>query len=396
MPFDSALEIVERSLQAREATLRALKSHLEKAQSMMKIQADRKRTNKTYAVGDMVYIKLQPYSSTPHSKIRSTFHISQLKKKLGGQVTTVQLPEVHIEAGCVILAPEAILDIRKFLLFPDYCDALVKIPSGFYQIRWEADKDPLWNLDSIPKRKSSEHGQPILSPVERIQRQLHYNLQVLDFEDISAGDETVTLIYARNQYIPPNEIGLGVMFVPPPTTTECSMSIKSNGDKMGCPSYGVFLLGTLSGFQRESLSVSPKKSCLSIHQLEALECWEQHARCAYEIFDKDGNRAIVIEELASELELGPTIPVHAVLHDWIRHTDGKLSFLGFVKLLHGALAKAQYQTPLQCNAKNPRPALGSTCWSKHMVDWTSRVAVVCYQGEWSCLQLLPTGIYKMK
>ncbi|KAM3377144.1 hypothetical protein P3S68_009557 [Capsicum galapagoense] len=75
--------------------------------------------------------------------------------------------------------------------------------------------------------------------------------------------------------------------------------------------------------------------------LEALECWEQHARCAYEIFDKDGNRAIVIEELASELGLGPTIPVHAVLHDWIRHTDGKLSFLGFVKLLHGALAKAQ-------------------------------------------------------
>ncbi|KAF3645663.1 hypothetical protein FXO38_19529 [Capsicum annuum] len=396
MPFDSALEIVERSLQAREATLRALKSHLEKAQSMMKIQADRKRTNKTYAVGDMVYIKLQPYSSTPHSKIRSTFHISQLKKKLGGQVTTVQLPEVHIEAGCVILAPEAILDIRLALKKgTTVTQLLMKWLNAPMKDR-EADKDPLWNLDSIPKRKSSEHGQPILSPVERIQRQLHYNLQVLDFEDISAGDETVTLIYARNQYIPPNEIGLGVMFVPPPTTTECSMSVKSNGDKMGCPSYGLFLLGTLSGFQRESLSVSPKKSCLSIHQLEALECWEQHARCAYEIFDKDGNRAIVIEELASELELGPTIPVHAVLHDWIRHTDGKLSFLGFVKLLHGALAKAQYQTPLQCNAKNPRPALGSTCWSKHMVDWTSRVAVVCYQGEWSCLQLLPTGIYKMK
>lgn len=36
-----------------------------------------------------------------------------------------------------------------------------------------------------------------------------------------------------------------------------------------------------------------------------------------------------------ELGLGPSVPVHAVLHDWIRHTDGKLSFLGFVKLLHG-------------------------------------------------------------
>lgn len=38
---------------------------------------------------------------------------------------------------------------------------------------------------------------------------------------------------------------------------------------------------------------------LSVHQLEALERWEQHARCAYELFESDGNRAIVIEELAS-------------------------------------------------------------------------------------------------
>lgn len=86
-------------------------------------------------------------------------------------------------------------------------------------------------------------------------------------------------------------------------------------------------------------------AALSVHQLEAFDHWEQHARCAYELFEKDGNRAIVIEELASELGLGPSIPVHAVLNDWIRHTDGKLSFLGFVKVLRGpssrAVAKAQ-------------------------------------------------------
>ncbi|KAK1363831.1 Calcium/calmodulin-dependent protein kinase CaMK3 [Heracleum sosnowskyi] len=86
-------------------------------------------------------------------------------------------------------------------------------------------------------------------------------------------------------------------------------------------------------------------AALSVYQLEALDRWEQHARCAYELFEKDGNRAIMIEELASELGLGPSIPVHAVLHDWIRHTDGKLSFLGYVKLLHGvstrAIAKAR-------------------------------------------------------
>ncbi|PHT42005.1 hypothetical protein CQW23_20859 [Capsicum baccatum] len=92
------------------------------------------------------------------------------------------------------------------------------------------NKDSLRNPDSVPKRKRSELGQPILSPVERIQRQLHNNLQAPDFEDISTGDETATLIYARNQYIPPNQIGLGAMlFVPPPTTTECSMSFNSNG-----------------------------------------------------------------------------------------------------------------------------------------------------------------------
>ncbi|KAL5706031.1 CDPK-related kinase 5 [Ranunculus cassubicifolius] len=80
-------------------------------------------------------------------------------------------------------------------------------------------------------------------------------------------------------------------------------------------------------------------AALSVHQLEALERWEQHARCAYELFEKDGNRAIIIEELASELGLSPSVPVHAVLHDWIRHTDGKLSFLGFVKLLHGVSSR---------------------------------------------------------
>ncbi|KAJ7967428.1 CDPK-related kinase [Quillaja saponaria] len=49
-------------------------------------------------------------------------------------------------------------------------------------------------------------------------------------------------------------------------------------------------------------------AALNVHQLEALDRWDQHARCAYELFEKDGNRAIVIEELASELGLGPSYP----------------------------------------------------------------------------------------
>ncbi|KAL5708449.1 cyclin-dependent serine/threonine protein kinase [Ranunculus cassubicifolius] len=76
-------------------------------------------------------------------------------------------------------------------------------------------------------------------------------------------------------------------------------------------------------------------AAISVHQLEGIESWEQHARRAYELFEKDGNRPIMIEELASELGLSPSVPVHVVLQDWLRHSDGKLSFLGFVRLLHG-------------------------------------------------------------
>lgn len=80
-------------------------------------------------------------------------------------------------------------------------------------------------------------------------------------------------------------------------------------------------------------------AAISVHQLEAMDTWEQHARRAYELFEKDGNRAIMIEELASELGLSPSVPVHVVLQDWIRHSDGKLSFLGFVRLLHGVTSR---------------------------------------------------------
>ncbi|CAN6478568.1 unnamed protein product [Victoria cruziana] len=81
-------------------------------------------------------------------------------------------------------------------------------------------------------------------------------------------------------------------------------------------------------------------AAISVHQLEGLDRWEQHARSAYELFEKDGNRALVIEELATELGLAPAAPVHTVLHDWIRQADGKLSFLGFVKLLHGVSSRS--------------------------------------------------------
>ncbi|KAJ8538053.1 hypothetical protein K7X08_014593 [Anisodus acutangulus] len=89
----------------------------------------------------------------------------------------------------------------------------------------EADKDPLWNPDSVPRRKRSELRQHNLSPVERLQRQLYNILQEPDFTNISANDEDI-LIYEKNKYIPPNEIGVGAMLhVSPTITTEHSTSL---------------------------------------------------------------------------------------------------------------------------------------------------------------------------
>lgn len=55
----------------------------------------------------------------------------------------------------------------------------------------------------------------------------------------------------------------------------------------------------------------------------------------------DSNLSAITENIISMQELGlsPSVPVHVVLQDWIRHSDGKLSFLGFVRLLHGVSSR---------------------------------------------------------
>uniref|UniRef100_M1DU47 GATA transcription factor 29 n=1 Tax=Solanum tuberosum TaxID=4113 RepID=M1DU47_SOLTU len=91
-------------------------------------------------------------------------------------------------------------------------------PDKCMQMEETNDKDPHLNPDSVPRRKISKLRHSILSPAQ-IQRTLDNNLQAPGFEIISDGDEPVTLIYARNKYIPPNEIGLGAMLLVSPTTT---------------------------------------------------------------------------------------------------------------------------------------------------------------------------------
>eukprot|EP00250_Pteridium_aquilinum_P015260 c22480_g1_i1 orf=512-2287(+) len=83
----------------------------------------------------------------------------------------------------------------------------------------------------------------------------------------------------------------------------------------------------------------------SVPQLEGLERWDQQARNAYQIFEKEGNRVVLIEDLARELGIPSTVPAHVVLHEWVRHNDGRLSFYGFTNLLRGMPPRAKPQQP---------------------------------------------------
>ncbi|KAI9110800.1 hypothetical protein K1719_018238 [Acacia pycnantha] len=86
-------------------------------------------------------------------------------------------------------------------------------------------------------------------------------------------------------------------------------------------------------------------AALSVYQLEVHEDWEKIAATAFEHFEREGNRVISVEELAQEMNLGPS--AYTVLSDWISKSDGKLSFNGYTKYLHGVTIRSSNPRPPQ-------------------------------------------------
>lgn len=58
---DSSVEVVYRTLVAREQAVALLKFHLQRTQDRMTNQANKHRTERQLVVGNWVYLKLQPY-----------------------------------------------------------------------------------------------------------------------------------------------------------------------------------------------------------------------------------------------------------------------------------------------------------------------------------------------
>lgn len=158
----SSNEVVDRSLAQREMVMQMLQFQLQKAQNRMKRHADKRRVEREFSVGDVVYLKLQPYRQfsvqqrtsnklapkfygpyqvidkvgkvayrlqlPPTSKIHSTFHVSQLKKCSNPVVPAGVLP-VFFNDSLTPKIPEAILE-RKMVKRGDH--AAVR-----FLIKWE-------------------------------------------------------------------------------------------------------------------------------------------------------------------------------------------------------------------------------------------------------------------
>lgn len=144
---DSIVPAASQLVQDRQGILQLLKYHLSQAQHKMKENADKHRTEREFQVGDLVYIKLQPYRQNSvavrrslklsskffgpfpilervgkvayrlllpvGSRIHPVFHISKLKKHLGeAQQVQSTLPVLDDEDEVLIHPAEAVLQQR--------------------------------------------------------------------------------------------------------------------------------------------------------------------------------------------------------------------------------------------------------------------------------------------
>ncbi|GKB48342.1 putative mitochondrial protein [Tanacetum coccineum] len=91
---------VDQYLWERDRVLAKLRVQYNRAQQVMKSQADGKLRDVEFAVGDLVYLKLRPYRQVSVAKrvpltssIHPIFHVSQLKRVIGDHQVVCDLPD---------------------------------------------------------------------------------------------------------------------------------------------------------------------------------------------------------------------------------------------------------------------------------------------------------------
>lgn len=144
--YSSPVDSVDQLLHDRDNMLDDLKMHLWRAQQKMKAVADSGRRDLSFAVGDLVFLKLRPYrqhslARRPNEKlapryygpyrvdarigpvayklalpsttsIHSVFHVSQLRPALGMSIVGSDIPPQLTPELELVAAPAAILGVR--------------------------------------------------------------------------------------------------------------------------------------------------------------------------------------------------------------------------------------------------------------------------------------------
>jgi hypothetical protein len=137
---------VKTTLLERQHFLELLKQNLSRVQNIMKIDADSKRSERSFQVGEMILLKLQPYAQSlvinrpcpklamkyfgpyqvmekireaayklylpEHSQVHPVFHVSQIKPYTVDYAPVFQPSSSLPQLDLLDLEPEAVLDRR--------------------------------------------------------------------------------------------------------------------------------------------------------------------------------------------------------------------------------------------------------------------------------------------
>ena len=144
---NSKVQAVEQHIEHQQQVLQLLKDNLVLAQNRMKQQADQHRSERSFDVGDWVFLRLQPYKQmslkqakkdnklSPKyygsykvlqkvgtmayklelpaaSRLHPVFHVLGLKKVIGNKIPVQKIFPKLDEEGKIILEPEVVIETR--------------------------------------------------------------------------------------------------------------------------------------------------------------------------------------------------------------------------------------------------------------------------------------------
>eukprot|EP00253_Pinus_taeda_P023004 PITA_23004 len=140
-------------IQETQDILRALKDNMAIAQNQQKLYADRGRVERQFEVGDVVYLRLQPYRQSSLKqkgveKLKPHFYGPYRVICKIGQVTVTDEPPPTDDERHLVLQLEAIIDTRE--------RQLRSRTIREFLVRWKnlPDEDATWESEKILQHPS--------------------------------------------------------------------------------------------------------------------------------------------------------------------------------------------------------------------------------------------------